>query len=107
MAHPDGIESGTSDFPSIIRKYKDFRELVGKAGDLYLIHPYMLHASSTNHSGRPRVMSNPPVVLKEPLRLNSKRTDLSLLEETTLRFLRTDFIPPPESARAAYWWEVA
>jgi hypothetical protein len=30
-----------------------------------------------------------------------------LLEETTLRFLGTDFTPPPESARAAYWWEVA
>ncbi len=107
LEHPEGIEPGTFDFPSIIQKCKDFRELVGKAGDLYIIHPYMLHASSANHSGRPRVMSNPPVVLKEPLRLDRKRTDLSLLEETTLRFLGTDFTPPPESARAAYWWEVA
>lgn len=107
LEHPEGIEPGTFDFPSIIQKCQDFRELVGKAGDLYIIHPYMLHASSANHSGRPRVMSNPPVVLKEPLRLDRKRTDLSLLEETTLRFLGTDFTPPPESARAAYWWEVA
>ena len=107
MKHPEGIEPGTFDFPSIIQKCQDFRELVGKAGDLYLIHPYMLHASSANHSSRPRVMSNPPVVLKEPLRLDHKQANLSLLEETTLRFLGTDFIPPPTSARAAYWWEVA
>ncbi len=93
--------------PSIIQKCQDFRDLVGKAGDLYLIHPYMLHASSANHSSRPRVMSNPPVVLKEPLRLDRKQANLSLLEETTLRFLETDFIPPPKSARAAYWVEVA
>ena len=107
LKHPEGIEPGTFDFPSIIQKCQDFRELVGKAGDLYLIHPYMLHASSANHSSRPRVMSNPPVVLKEPLRLDRKQANLSLLEETTLRFLGTDFIPPPESVRGAYWWEVA
>ena len=32
---------------------------------------------------------------------------ISLLEETTLRFLGTNFTPPPESARVSYWWEVA
>ena len=106
LAHPNGIEPGTFDFQSIIRKCQDFRELVGKAGDLYIIHPYMLHASSANHVGRPRVMSNPPVVLKEPLRLDHNCEDLSLLEQTTLRFLGTNWAPPPESARAAYWWEV-
>ena len=106
LEHPDGIEPKTFDFPAIIQKCHDFRELVGKAGDLYIIHPYMLHASSANHSGRPRVMSNPPVVLKEPLRLDQNRSDLSLLEETTLRFLGTNFTPPPESARVSYWWEV-
>jgi len=81
--------------------------LFAKAGDLYIIHPYMLHTSSANHSGQPQVMSNPPVVLKKSLRLDRKRANLSLLEETTLHFLRTDFIPPPESVRGAYWWEVA
>ena len=106
LKHPDGIEPGTFDFPSIIRKCQDFRELVGKAGDLYIIHPYMLHASSANHSSRPRVMSNPPVVLKEPLHLDRSRIGLSLLEKTTLRFLGTDFTPPDGSTGASYWWEV-
>ena len=78
LEHPHGIEPKTFDFPTIIQKCHDFRELVGKAGDLYIIHPYMLHASSANHSGRPRVMSNPPVILKEPLRLDQNRSDLSL-----------------------------
>ena len=52
-------------------------------------------------------MSNPPVVLEELLRLNREQTDLFLLEETTLCFLGTDFIPSPETAQTAYWWEVA
>ena len=52
-------------------------------------------------------MSNPPVVLKEPLRLDRNRADLSLLEGTTLRFLGIDITPPTELTRAAHWWEVA
>ncbi len=104
LDHPEGIEPGDFDFPDMISQCHDFRELTGKAGDLFIIHPYMLHASSSNHSGIPRVMSNPPVVLKEPLRLDRSLPDLSLLEEATLNFLKTDYVPPPESPRASYWW---
>ena len=67
----------------------------------------MLYASSANHSGRPWVMSNLAVGLKEPLRLDRNRADLSLLEGTTLRFLGIHLTPPTELARTAYWWEVA
>ena len=42
LEHPNGIEPKTFDSPTIIQKCHDFRELVGKAGDLYIIHPYML-----------------------------------------------------------------
>ena len=52
-------------------------------------------------------MSNLAVGLKEPLRLDRNRADLSLLEGTTLRFLGIRLTPPTELARTAYWWEVA
>jgi len=107
LNHPQGIEPGTFNFPSIIRECKEFREITGKAGDLFIIHPYMLHASSQNHSGKPRFMTNPPVVLKKPLRLKRNLKDLSLLEEATLNFLGLDnWDPPDPSFRKSYWWTV-
>ena len=92
-------------FPSLRAQ---FEEVTGDAGDVVLIHPFMLHASSNNVIGKPRFMSNPPVVLKEPLNLNLEDpADFSPLERATLHFLgveRLDFRPnhPYES----FWWPV-
>ena len=56
-----------------------------------------LHASSPNHSGRPRFMTNPPVALKEPLNFNREDpADFSLVERGVLQALgveRYDFHP--------------
>jgi hypothetical protein len=63
----------------------------------------MLHASSQNVIGIPRFMSNPPIVLKEPMNLNRENPeDFSLLEKATLHYIgleRYDFKPlkPRES----------
>ena len=93
--HPEGVEPGG--FGGLIDGCREFVELTGDAGDLIILHPFMLHASSNNHSGRPRFMSNPPVVLKEPLNYNrSDPDDFSLLERATLHALgleRLDFRP--------------
>jgi len=106
--HPEGVAPGDFDFAHLISQCHEFIELTGDAGDVALIHPFMLHASSQNVIGKPRFMSNPPVVLKEPLNLNRENpADFSPLERATLGFLgveRLDFQPtrPYES----YWWPV-
>ena len=107
LEHPEGIDPSNFNFGAMIKECSEFIEITGNAGDLFIIHPYMLHASSRNNSGKPRIMSNPPVVLTKPLRLDRSLNDLSLLEETTLNFLGLDYWhPPAPSSRKSYWWVV-
>lgn len=104
--HPEGIEPKDFNFQEIIGRCSKFEELTGNAGDFVIMHPFMLHASSQNVIGRPRFMSNPPVVLKEPLNLNRENpSDFSLLERATLHYLgleRLDF--QPTMPRNSHWW---
>lgn len=106
--HPEGVVPGDFKFQEIINQCTEFVELTGKAGDFVILHPFMLHASSQNVIGIPRFMSNPPVVLKEPMQLNRPNPeDFSLLEQATLHYLgfdRLDF--QPTTARESFWWPV-
>ena len=104
--HPEGVPPGEFKHHEMIKQCTRFEEVTGKAGDVVIIHPFMLHASSNNVTGIPRFMSNPPVVLKEPMQFNrANPDDFSLLERATLHYLgveRLDFqaTHPHES----YWW---
>ncbi len=93
--HPEGVEPGA--FGQLIDQCQEFVEVTGETGDFIIMHSFMLHASSNNHAGKARFMTNPPVVLKEPLNLNrSDPADFSLLERATLHALgvdRYDFQP--------------
>lgn len=95
--HPEGMlpnELGTSEQ---IRKCTDFFEATGKAGDVYLLHPFVIHASSRNARRIPRYITNPPVSLKEPMNFNrANPDDFSLVERAILNGLgveRYDFQP--------------
>lgn len=103
--HPEGVPG--RECGALIEKCNDFVELTGDVGDFILLHPFMLHASSYNHSKRVRFMTNPPIVLKEPMRLDRDNpSDFSLLERATLNALgakRYDFRP---TAPREEDWEV-
>ena len=94
--HPEGVDPST-DFGALIGQCKEFVEVTGEVGDFIILHPFMLHASSNNHSQNVRFMTNPPVVLKEPMNLNrDDPDDFSLIERATLHGLgkdRYDFRP--------------
>ncbi len=99
-AHPEGVlPSGAPEasFGSLISECHDFRELTGQIGDVVLIHPFLLHASSQNHSGKARFITNPPVSLQEPMQFNRDNpADFSPVEQAILRGLgveRLDFQP--------------
>lgn len=106
--HPEGVDPRDFDFQKLINQCTQFEELTGEAGDFVILHPFMLHASSQNVLGKPRFMSNPPVVLKEPMNFNRDNPeDFSLLERATLHYLgleRLDF--RPTAPRASYWTPV-
>jgi hypothetical protein len=103
--HPEGVGPGDFNFGQLIKQCTQFEEVVGKAGDFFILHPFMLHASSQNVLGIPRFMSNPPVVLKEPMNLNRENpADFSLLERATLHYIgldRLDF--QPAKPRESFW----
>lgn len=103
--HPEGIDPQHGGFGQLISECHEFEEVTGETGDFIILHPFMLHASSNNHSGRVRFMTNPPVVLKEPMNLNRDDPgEFSLIERATLHALgkeRYDF--RPTAPRAEDW----
>jgi hypothetical protein len=94
--HPEGVDPHT-DWARLVEQCDEFVEVTGEVGDFIILHPFMLHASSNNHSGVVRFMTNPPVVLREPMNLNrADPDDFSLIELATLHGLgvdRYDFRP--------------
>jgi hypothetical protein len=96
-AHPEGVEPNGFGFGERAAECRNFFEWTGNAGDVVLIHPFMLHAVSQNHSGVPRFITNPALSLAEPMNFNRpNREDFSPVELAVLRGLgvdRYDFRP--------------
>jgi hypothetical protein len=96
-AHPEGVLPGEFDFPSLTAQCRDFIEVTACAGDVYLLHPYVLHCVSQNHRGVPRIITNPPVALREPMHFNRDDPgEFSPVELAVLQGLgveRLDFRP--------------
>ncbi|MEO0582523.1 MAG: phytanoyl-CoA dioxygenase family protein [Bacteroidota bacterium] len=66
LAHPEGLHPFEGGFDQLIHKCARFKEITGKVGDVILIHPFMLHASSQNHLGTPRFITNPVISALDP-----------------------------------------
>jgi len=65
-----------------------FVEATGKLGDVYLLHPLMLHSASNNKLRNLRVITNPPVSLKEPFVFDREDpAQYSVVERKTLAAL--------------------
>lgn len=89
---PEGVMPGEFEFQERIKECNDFVEATGKAGDVYLLHPFSLHTVSQNVLKRARIITNPPVHLKEPLNLNRPDGDYSLIEQCILNALEVDHL---------------
>ena len=65
-----------------------FVEATGSVGDVYLLHPMMVHCATTNPLRRVRIITNPPVSLRAPHRFDRSGADgdrHSLVELKTIR----------------------
>jgi len=95
--HPEGVLPGDFDFAELIGQCHDFAEMTGKAGDVVLLQPYTLHATSQNVLGVSRLITNPALALREPMNFNRPDPDdFSLVERAVLRALgvdRLNFVP--------------
>ncbi len=52
------VYAATADLPQALA--------TGRAGDVYLCHPFLVHAAQPNRRGRPKFMAQPPLILREP-----------------------------------------
>jgi hypothetical protein len=84
-ASPSTSANGLSFFNSVPQNCDNFVEATGEIRDVYLLHPLMTHTASRNVSGIPRVITNPPVSIKEPFQFH--RTDSSLYSIVELKTL--------------------
>lgn len=79
--HPEGVyplrpaEGEDGDPDAVLLPYEDlsaecheFIEATGEVGDVYLLHPFVLHAESQNVLRIPCPITNPPLTLAEPMR---------------------------------------
>lgn len=110
--HPDTVFSYIK--PYMVKECSRFMELTGEAGDLAVMHPYMIHRVAGNASGRARFGQFPSLKLSQPMRFNREDPgDYSLAELVVLKELgqlthfdyadasdyrkypREDITPPP------------
>lgn len=71
-----------------IKRCTKFVEMTGEVGDVILLHPLMMHSASKNHLRIPRIITNPPVSLKEPFNFDRQDpVEYSLVERKTLSAL--------------------
>jgi hypothetical protein len=88
---PEGVRPLDFPFPDLAGQCEGFAEATGEVGDVYLIHPYLLHAKSQNALRVPRLITNPPVHLAEPMDFDrDDPDDYSLVERAVLRGLGVD-----------------
>lgn len=65
-------------------------EACGNTGDVFLLHPLMLHSATNNALRNVRIITNPPVNLREPFNFDREDGNYSLVERATLRMLGKD-----------------
>ncbi|KAF9498067.1 hypothetical protein BDN71DRAFT_1481368 [Pleurotus eryngii] len=105
--HPEGTLRGEYDgdphYWSHLKEIKTrskFVEMTRQIGDVVLLHPLMMHSASKNYLRIPRVITDPPVSLKEPFNFaRESPNEYSLVERKTLKALgveRLDFKPTTE-----------
>jgi hypothetical protein len=82
--HPEGVLPTSFDFPGLVGQCKEFEEATATAGDVYLLHPFVLHAASQNPLRLIRIITNPPVQLNEPMCFDRPDGDYSPQEAAVL-----------------------
>ena len=88
--YPEGQYNRDAQFGKLISQCQQFEEITGEVGDVILIHPYMLHAASSNPSSRARFITNPAVSLNEPMCFNRPDGDYSPVEQAVLNALSVE-----------------
>ncbi|CAM5428028.1 Phytanoyl-CoA dioxygenase (PhyH) [Streptomyces sp. KS_5] len=60
--------------------HRPLAHATGRPGDVYLCHPFLVHAAQPHHGTRPRFMAQPPLHTAVPLELERPDGDYSAVE---------------------------
>ncbi|MGW2665765.1 phytanoyl-CoA dioxygenase family protein [Nocardia tengchongensis] len=74
--------TATGDLPEVLA--------TGAAGDVYLCHPFLIHAAQPNRTGRPRFLAQPPLLSREPCVLDRPDGAYSPVEQAIRRGLELE-----------------
>ncbi|KAK9781951.1 hypothetical protein SCAR479_01822 [Seiridium cardinale] len=86
--HPDfAKERNLQWYCDVTQSCEQFVEAQGQIGDVYLLHPLMMHSASNNALRLPRIITNPPVSLREPFCFDREDGKYSLVERKTIESL--------------------
>lgn len=78
-------------YSEVVSNCGEFHEMTGQIGDVILLHPLMTHSASINSLRIPRIITNPPVSLKEPFQFDrDDPSEYSMVERKTLQELGVD-----------------
>lgn len=68
---------------------RDIVYATGRAGTVYLCHPFLIHGAQSHHGTRPRILAQPPLMPRsdESIRIHRENNDYSPVEIATRRGL--------------------
>lgn len=104
---PDGFEHEKLNVQSLLGKTQNMMELTANAGDVFLVHPFMIHSESQNDCADPRFLIATMIPLVDRLNLDRKDGGYSPVERVILKALGVDKFPfrrtedPPHAPAAA------
>ena len=70
----------------------------GKAGTVYLCHPFIVHAAQDHHGSNPKFMAQPPLLTKRDFDIRRAETELCPVEKAIV----TGLNQPNELTQASY-----
>lgn len=93
LLYPEG-EAGLS-FTELAGRLHELPErekafATGKAGTVYLCHPFLVHAAQAHRGKTPRFMAQPPLLLKDALTISGPEASLSPVEQAIYQALHTE-----------------
>lgn len=84
LLEPYGEEgvSGLDLAPKLVEAsaHRPLTQATGRPGDVYLCHPFLVHAAQPHHGTRPRFMAQPPLHAPVPYELERADGDYSAVE---------------------------
>ncbi|KAK7952385.1 uncharacterized protein PG986_008113 [Apiospora aurea] len=86
--HPDfAKEKNLEWYMELARGCDEFVEASGEVGDVFLLHPLMMHSATSNALRNARIITNPPVSFREPQVFDRGESDrdYSLVELKTIQ----------------------